>query len=258
MPADAANSCSSSKLWSLTRWLQRRPRCHQRGSSINTAIATYDHTVTAPEAELRAAWCALAEVRPRSTAAAPLDGLLARLREPHRHYHTATHVMWVLRRLGELAQSPAAGGTDLGGVRWAALYHDAIYDPTRSDNEALSAELAAADAALVGWDADRCAAVHRLVMATATHCPSRPDEALLVDADLAVLGGTPAEYEAYVRGVRAEYAHVEDAAWRLGRADVLRRLLAGGEVFHTAEMRTARGARAVANLSAELATLEAG
>ena len=228
----------------------------------------------APEAELRTAWCRLAGVgvgnpgaepsaglRERSPAGALdglLDGLLERLREPHRRYHTATHVMWVLRHLATLAQSPAAQGVDIDAVHWAALYHDAIYDPTRADNEALSAALAAADAALVGWDADRCAAVHRLVMATSTHHPSAPDEALLVDADLAVLGGSPEDYAAYVRGVRAEYAHVQDAAWRRGRAEVVRHLLADGRVFHTAEMTAARGAQAMANLTAELATLEAG
>ena len=48
---------------------------------------------------------------------------------------------------------------------------------------------------------------------------------MLLDADLAVLGSEPAAYQAYVTGVRAEYGHVDDAAWATGRAAVLRGLL---------------------------------
>ena len=41
-----------------------------------------------------------------------LDGLLARLREPHRRYHTAVHVAWVLRHLQRLidAEREQVGG----------------------------------------------------------------------------------------------------------------------------------------------------
>ena len=52
-----------------------------------------------------------------------------------------------------------------------------------------------------------------------------PDAAaVVIDADLSILAAEPARYSAYVAGVRAEYGHVDDAAWRRGRADVLRRL----------------------------------
>ena len=205
-------------------------------------------------------WCRLAGVTPFSTAAEPCESLLARLREPHRRYHTAVHVARVVRHLADLeaAEAPAiaADGADMGAVRWAALYHDAVYDPTRADNEAVSATLAERDAMAVGWPASRCTDVHRLVMATAHHRPERLDEMLLVDADLAILGASPADYQAYVNGVRAEYQHVGDDAWRTGRAAVLRHLSATAPLFHTASMRAAREHRAHANITAELAGLE--
>ena len=47
-----------------------------------------------------------------------------------------------------------------------------------------------------------------------------------IEADLAILGADPSDYDAYVNGVRAEYAHVPDAAWRTGRSAVLEGLLA--------------------------------
>lgn len=184
-----------------------------------------------------------------------LDGLLSRLREPHRRYHTVTHVMWVLRHVDELLAEPVHAGIDGDAVRLAALYHDAVYDPRRSDNEAVSATLAAEVAATLGWHTSRCGSVHRLVMATAGHTPTSADEAVLVDADLAVLGGEPKDYTAYVNGVRAEYAHVPDDAWRAGRAEVLRRFLEMPRLFTTDTMFLRRERRARANLAAELASL---
>jgi predicted metal-dependent HD superfamily phosphohydrolase len=81
------------------------------------------------------------------------------------------------------------------------------------------------------------------------------DAAILMDADLAVLGDEPAVYQAYVNGVRAEYAHVSDHEWRLGRSAVLRSLLARDPLFLTTAMRDERERRARANITAELAGL---
>ena len=78
---------------------------------------------------------------------------------------------------------------------------------------------------------------------------------MLLDADLAVLGAEPAAYQAYVTGVRAEYAHVDAAAWRTGRAAVLRDLLARRPLYATEPARARWEARAGANMAAELATL---
>lgn len=207
--------------------------------------------MSAPEVALRSAWQQLAG----STHDALLDELLARHREPHRRYHTATHVMWVLRHVDHIAAVGLPPSVDLDAVRMAALYHDAVYDPRRSDNEAISADVAAAASTQLGWTAERCATVHRLVMATAGHSPMADDEAVLVDADLAVLGGEPKDYAAYVAGVRGEYAHVPAAQWRVGRADVLRGFLDTPRLFTTDVMHAEREVRAKANLAAELASL---
>ena len=119
--------------------------------------------MTAPEVELRATWHRIHGAAPHADL---LDGLLARLREPHRHYHSATHVMWVLRHVEALL--PAADPrTDGDAVRLAALYHDAVYDPRASDNEAVSAQLARSVAEQLGWTQPQADLVHALVLATA-------------------------------------------------------------------------------------------
>ena len=207
--------------------------------------------MSAPEVALRSAWQQLAGTRHPGL----LDQLLARLREPHRRYHTATHVMWVLRHIDHIARESPNPEVDLAVVRLAALWHDAVYDPTRTDNEAVSASMAAETARSLGWQTTRVADVERLVLATAAHSPTTADEAVLVDADLAILGAEPKDYAAYVQGVRGEYAHVDAEQWRTGRAAVLRRFLDAPVLFHTAVMQRERESRARANLAAELASL---
>ncbi|WP_425471448.1 HD domain-containing protein, partial [Tessaracoccus massiliensis] len=97
--------------------------------------------------------------------------------------------------------------------------------------------------------------VGRLIRMTTTHSPSDPREALLSDADLSILGQIPGRYHVYVRDVRLDYAHLEDRAWRRGRAQVLEHLLAKEPLFHTELGRDLWETAARRNLAAELRSL---
>ncbi|MFF8032596.1 MULTISPECIES: hypothetical protein [unclassified Streptomyces] len=159
------------------------------------------------------------------------DDLLARWREPQRHYHTLTHLTAVLDRVDELAEH--AGDPDV--VRLAAWFHDAVYLPDRSENEERSARLAERALPEAGVPAGRTAEVARLVRLTVTHDPADDDRdgQVLCDADLAVLASPPSAYAAYTAAVREEYHFVPGEAFRAGRADVLRQLLALPRLFRT-------------------------
>jgi len=209
--------------------------------------------VTAPDAELRLVW-QHAVGRGHDEA---FERLLGHHREPHRRYHTATHVLWVCRHVAALAANHPVD--DLAVVEAAALFHDAVYDPRSTTNERDSARLATHTLRDVGWTDVRTDEVARLIELTAAHVSPGDDDvsaAVLLDADLAILGAEPSAYAAYVTGVRAEYAHVGDEAWRTGRAQVLNHFLGQPAIYATATMRAERDARARANLTAELAALE--
>jgi predicted metal-dependent HD superfamily phosphohydrolase len=179
-----------------------------------------------------------------------LARLLVAYDEPHRHFHTRTHVATVVS--GVMA---SAGGDRC--ARLAAWYHDAIYDPRASDNEARSADLAVATLRRLGVDELACARVHDLILMTKHHLPRTGDEpaAALCDADLGILGTDRTTYTRYVGQVRAEFAHVDDDAWRVGRSAFLRSMLDRPTIFHgsAALDRWESGARG--NLIDELAGL---
>jgi predicted metal-dependent HD superfamily phosphohydrolase len=179
--------------------------------------------------------------------------LLRRYAEPHRRYHTTEHLAAVLGHVDELLNEV----DDADAVRLAAWFHDAVYDPSRDDNEERSAVLAERMLAETGLPAGTIAEVARLVRLTTTHDPAEGDRngAVLSDADLAILAAPPDGYAAYAAAVREEYAAVPDELFREGRADVLRSLLALPALFRTASARERWEEAARHNLRTELMLL---
>ncbi|HEY0538397.1 MAG TPA: HD domain-containing protein [Actinoallomurus sp.] len=179
--------------------------------------------------------------------------LLRRYAEPHRRYHTTEHLAAVLGHIDELLDE----ADDAEAVRLAAWFHDAVYDPSRDDNEERSAVLAERMLAEADLPAGTVTEVARLVRLTTTHDPAEGDRngGVLSDADLAILAAPPDGYAAYAAAVREEYAAVPDEPFREGRADVLRSLLALPALFRTASARERWEEAARHNLRTELMLL---
>jgi predicted metal-dependent HD superfamily phosphohydrolase len=181
--------------------------------------------------------------------------LRAAYAEPHRHYHDIRHIEACLR---ELAAVDGLMADERQILEYAIWWHDAVYDPTRSDNEEQSAMLAERDLAQLDVDAATRTTVACLIRATRDHTVAPDDRlgTLLVSIDLSILGQPPADYDAYAAAIRAEYAHVPDAAFRAGRAAVLRRFLAAPAIYPDANFRRRYEAQARANIAREIASLE--
>jgi predicted metal-dependent HD superfamily phosphohydrolase len=207
-----------------------------------------------PDEDLTHAWDDLIGRHTDDPAAAATGrALLARWAEPHRRYHTLSHLRGVLTRVEEMADL----AVDPDPVRLAAWYHDAVYQG-RPDDEERSAQLAEADLAALGVDPSLIAEVARLVRLTISHQPGHGDRngEVLSDADLAVLGVELPRYRANSAAIRAEYTHVPDHDFRAARARVIRALLSGPAVFYTPLARSRWESRARDNLADELRTLE--
>ena len=184
------------------------------------------------------------------------DRLLAAYAGAERGYHDTRHLEEVLDRLEELAAHHVPFDSTV--VRLAAWFHDAVYDGAPGA-ELRSAQWAEDALSATDLPAAQVAAVARLVRLTERHDPGPGDRdgAALCDADLAVLAAAPRRYQAYVDGVRREYAHVPDALFRAGRSQALRSLVDRRHLFTTAHARTHWEPVARENVTQELAALAA-
>jgi predicted metal-dependent HD superfamily phosphohydrolase len=223
-----------------------------------------------PERWLRRQWAALAPAtggtsgNERADWADVGDDVLARYSEPHRRYHTAEHLAEVLQTVRSLADPTDPGASfhldspdDYVAVVLAAWFHDAVYDPRSATNEDDSARLASDRLGAAGLDAALVDEVARLVRLTAGHtvAPGDDNGALLVDADLAILGARPARYDRYAADVRDEYGFVDDDAFRSGRRQVLETFLGLGSIYHCELMVVRCDENARRNLRRELTRL---
>lgn len=185
----------------------------------------------------------------RSAPLGEYEALLARYAEPARHYHTVQHLgecfaTWDGVR--ELAVRP-------GECEMALWYHDAVYDPFASDNEARSADLAAA---VLGGDDALIANVRAMILAT-KHDAAPPDRdaSLVVDVDLAILGAAPQRFEEYERQVREEYSWVPGPLFRSKRRQILAGFLARPVIYQTPLLRDRLEAKARVNLARSIEAL---
>lgn len=180
--------------------------------------------------------------------------LRERYGEDGRAYHNLAHVRQVLETVERLA--PYA--KRLPAVNLAAWFHDAVYEPGAGDNEARSANYLRATLEPFSVPVTVVEEAARLILLTERHRAETGDGngRVLLDADLAILGAERPAYERYARAIRREFTHVPEAAYRRGRASVLRHLLQRDPLYYTPPMRQEREARARRNLQRELAILE--
>lgn len=175
----------------------------------------------------------------------------------HRHYHDQRHIDECLAELDWVVNLTEKKRRML---RWAILWHDAIYQPGQRDNERRSAKLARSELTSCGVDHADVEEVVRLIRLTEKHRVASGDRlgALMVSIDLAILGADPARYKAYAADVRLEYSHVPEKLWRMGRSLVLERMLDKDVLFPDREFRDRLEAQARANMTAEMASLAEG
>ena len=168
--------------------------------------------------------------------AAQIEALAVAYASPPRAYHNFDHVRDVLQHYHEMAGGP--GWRQPREVYVAVCYHDAIYVPGRSDNEARSAELAREDVARFGQsaavDINR---VVELIELTARHGKLErpavdPEAALFLDADMAIVGASAAAFDRYDAAIAEEYRAVVPAfVYRFKRKHFMRQLLASPRIF---------------------------
>ncbi len=186
-----------------------------------------------------------------------IDLLFARLvseyTKPDRHYHNLNHITQVLNTIDRFnleLQDPVA-------VKLAAWFHDFVYDPQASDNESQSAKLAQTLLAKLNVSSLVIDRVQQLILATQGHQidPDDADRSIFLDADLAILGTDPVQYQNYARSIRQEYSWVPDPEYKLGRTKVLTSFLQRDRLYCTELLFAELESIARLNLSEEITKL---
>lgn len=188
---------------------------------------------------------------------AVIDRIIEAYTGADRHYHDIRHIAAMLQLLDEHAP-PAM---DKLPLRWAVLYHDAVYNARAKDNEAASAALMTKDLAALGIGEPLRRHVAKLILATQHGSGWRnTDEAtaLLIDIDLAVLASVAEVYDAYATAIGREYAHVPVETYRVGRAHVLQGFLDRTSIYLTPRLSAMWEAAARGNLAREIGLLRNG
>lgn len=157
------------------------------------------------------------------------QNILTHYQQPNRHYHTLKHIeamyQYFLAIKNQL-HNPSS-------VLLALVFHDVIYDPTKTDNEAQSAIFLQHELSRF-LPKKLIETASELILATQKHQladPNNSDMAYFLDMDLAILGQDTEIYQTYVKAIRQEYHHISESDFRLGRTVVLQNFLQRERLF---------------------------
>ncbi len=170
--------------------------------------------------------------------------LFEKYSEVHRSYHNLNHIEYMLSFFSKSSDKQEP-------LELAIWFHDVVYEPKESENERRSANLFREQ---LGPELPTTitSQVIDLILATDPSQPrtGKPQEDLLVDIDLSILGSSPKSYETYRAAIRKEYHFVPEDDFRQGRSKILQSFLSG-PIFVTERFKQFEE-QARINISAEL------
>ena len=147
-----------------------------------------------------------------------------------RAYHDLAHLVACLHWLDDVRDLAERADE----IELALWFHDAVYDPRHTDNEAESAAWAQRWLHESKIDEAQIERVTALVLVTDhRRTPCSEDERWIVDIDLAILGSAAEVYARYEQAIRQEYEWVEVSVYRTKRGEVLRSFLDRDRIYVT-------------------------
>lgn len=179
--------------------------------------------------------------------------LIEKYSEKHRAYHNLSHIKSLLSD----AVAFKSVIKDYESVRLAVWFHDAIYEPQSSANEAESARLAVENLLTLNVPKEKIEKVEKMILATKKHDARELDEdgELFLDLDLSILGANPSLYEKYSKAIRQEYSFASESLYRERRRAVLQNFLDREFIYYSIEMREFYEEAARINITNEIKEL---
>ncbi len=175
--------------------------------------------------------------------------------EPHRRYHTMTHITDSFGTLDALVPETQRSLS----LELALWFHDVVYDPKRTDNEHQSRLVLARPQGMSSQVSVRDAM--DMIVMTAKHVNTARDSALredaqrLLDVDCSILGAADSAFDDYCNQIEREYAWVPESAYVSKRIEILEAFLAREQLYGTAVFRAVFEEQARSNLGREIKRL---
>ncbi|RXK86050.1 HD domain-containing protein [Filimonas effusa] len=167
-----------------------------------------------------------------------------------RHYHNLKHLDNFYSQL--LKCKAEISGWETLVV--AMVYHDVIYHTPDHRDEERSAELAVKRLQECNFPANAIKKCEALILATKSHAwSSDNDTNLFNDADMSIVGLSPAIYDEYVKNVGLEYGVTPQ--FQQGRKKVLQYFLSMDRIFKTNFFYKLYEKQARENIAREISTL---
>ncbi len=170
-----------------------------------------------------------------------------------RYYHTMQHIN---EMMDEYSKNFNGHWDFSQALPWAILFHDYIYSATSTLNEENSVVAWKVFAKENNLSEFLIEEVKDLIMATKTHQSGTEMQNLMVDLDFMILGKDVNRFNEYEKQIRFEYAFAPDEAYKKGRIDFVKGVLARNSIFLTEEFREKYETQARTNLNMLLKALE--
>lgn len=160
--------------------------------------------------------------------------LVDKFSEPQRFYHTGQHIVELLQLISN--EKNTLSGVDEEILIWAAIFHDIVYDPKRSDNEELSNSLWKSYSKDKGLHTETIERVSEIILATKNHTTIPKGDYLIdlfLDMDLAILGAEESRFDEYDLQIAQEYSFYPKKDYDLGRKQILTKFYNEPNLFRT-------------------------
>jgi predicted metal-dependent HD superfamily phosphohydrolase len=144
--------------------------------------------------------------------------LLDMWNEPHRAYHTDSHLNDLVRQIAECDE---VNDHEREMLYIAALFHDVVYEPWRSDNEIRSVHILLERAP----DTEDIRHIAQIISDTRTHRPTSVLSAIFCQMDMSVVLEPWEELIAWEVGIAFEYSFLSKDEYRKKRLEFLREML---------------------------------
>ena len=148
------------------------------------------------------------------------DDILQCWSEPHRAYHGVAHLADLLEQIEGHNPLPQK---ERDMLTLAAIFHDIIYNPRRTDNEVRSAELFL-QCISMDKDSPDIQEIATIIRDTKTHKPSTPLSAIFCHMDTAIVRRPYPDLLLWEEGIRREYDHLPGIAYVVGRVRFLEKM----------------------------------